>query len=237
MTNSTGGDSGRFELRGINHLALVCRDMERTVDFYSKVLGMPLVKTIELPAGMGQHFFFDCGGGDCLAFFWFPDAPDGVPGISAPAARPDQGDLTSAIGSMNHVAFDVAPEKIEEYRDRLVAAGIPCTEVANHDDSEWGISEELHEGVFVRSIYFQDPDGILLEFACWMRCSPRPTSPTHRPRRRRRPGTPTWPPSPRWPPPRPGLSGSEPGLRRVWSQSRTCPASARSPRTKPPRPS
>jgi hypothetical protein len=23
--------------------------------------------------------------------------------------------------------------------------------------------------VFVRSIYFQDPDGILLEFACWMR--------------------------------------------------------------------
>jgi hypothetical protein len=41
--------------------------------------------------------------------------------------------------------------------------------VANHDDSEWGISEELHEGVFVRSVYFQDPDGILLEFACWIR--------------------------------------------------------------------
>ena len=55
MTGNTGG----FELRGINHLALVCRDMERTVDFYTNVLGMPLVKTIELPAGMGQHFFFD----------------------------------------------------------------------------------------------------------------------------------------------------------------------------------
>ena len=164
-TPSTGG----FELRGVNHLALVCRDMERTVDFYTNVLGMPLVKTIELPAGMGQHFFFDCGGGDCLAFFWFPDAPDGVPGISAPAARPDQGELTSAVGSMNHVAFDVAPEKIEEYRDRLIAAGVPCTEVANHDDSEWGISDAMHPGVFVRSVYFQDPDGILLEFACWMR--------------------------------------------------------------------
>ena len=49
MTGSTGG----FELRGINHLALVCRDMERTVDFYTNVLGMPLVKTIELPAGHG----------------------------------------------------------------------------------------------------------------------------------------------------------------------------------------
>jgi catechol 2,3-dioxygenase-like lactoylglutathione lyase family enzyme len=35
--------------------------MGRTVDFYTNVLGMPLVKTIELPDGMGQHFFFDCG--------------------------------------------------------------------------------------------------------------------------------------------------------------------------------
>jgi hypothetical protein len=70
---------------------------------------------------------------------------------------------------MNHVAFDVAPEKIEEYRDRLIAAGVDCTEIANHDDSEFGISEEMHSGVYVRSVYFQDPDGILLEFACWLR--------------------------------------------------------------------
>ena len=158
-----------FEYRGINHLALVCRDMERTVDFYVNVLGMPLIKTIELPAGMGQHFFFDCGGGDALAFFWFPNAPEPAPGISAPAGRPDQGELTSAIGSMNHVAFNVAPEHIELYREKLHAAGVPCTEVANHDDSEWGISKDVHDGVFVRSVYFQDPDGILLEFACWTR--------------------------------------------------------------------
>lgn len=156
-----------FEFGGINHLALVCRDMQRTVEFYSGVLGMPLIKTIELPAGMGQHFFFDCGGGDCLAFFWFPDAPEPAPGVSAPVDRPDRGPLTSAVGSMNHVAFAVPPEKIDEYRDRLIAAGIDCTEIANHDDSEWGISAEVHPGVFVRSIYFQDPDGVLLEFACW----------------------------------------------------------------------
>jgi catechol 2,3-dioxygenase-like lactoylglutathione lyase family enzyme len=163
------GDSGGFELRGVHHLALVSSDMERTVDFYTRVLGMPLVKTIELPAGMGQHFFFDCGGGDCLAFFWFPDAPDGVPGISAPAARPDRGDLKSAVGSMNHVAFNVAPERFEEYRQRLVDLGVDCTEIANHDDSEFGLSKEFHPGVFVRSVYFQDPDGILLEFATWTR--------------------------------------------------------------------
>jgi hypothetical protein len=27
----------------------------------------------------------------------------------------------------------------------------------------------MHDGVFVRSVYFQDPDGILLELAAWTR--------------------------------------------------------------------
>ena len=27
----------------------------------------------------------------------------------------------------------------------------------------------MHEGVFVRSVYFFDPDGVCLEFACWTR--------------------------------------------------------------------
>ena len=30
-----------FEVRGINHLALVCRDMAATVAFYEGILGMP----------------------------------------------------------------------------------------------------------------------------------------------------------------------------------------------------
>ena len=159
----------RFELNGINHLALVCRDMAETVAFYEGVLGMPLVKTIELPVGLGQHFFFDCGGGDSLAFFWFPDAAEPQPGISGPGVRPDRGSLTSAIGSMNHVAFSVAPELMEEYRDRLRTAGVETTEIANHDDSEFGLAQEWTDDVFIRSIYFQDPDGILLEFAAWTR--------------------------------------------------------------------
>jgi catechol 2,3-dioxygenase-like lactoylglutathione lyase family enzyme len=154
---------------GVHHLALVCSDMAATVDFYQGVLGMPLVKTIDLPDGMGQHFFFDCGGGDHLAFFWFPDAADAVRGVSGPGVRPDIGTLTSSIASMNHVAFTVPPDEIENYRDRLIAAGVECSEVANHDDSEWGIADEMHDGVFVRSVYFQDPDGILLELAAWTR--------------------------------------------------------------------
>lgn len=154
-----------FEITGICHLALVCDDMARTIDFYAGVLGFPLVKTVELPVGMGQHFFFDCGGGNLLAFFWFPHGAGEAPGVAAPAARPDTGDATSAVGSMNHVAFSVPADKIDAYRQRLLDAGVACSDVVNHDDSEFGVSEDLHDGVFVRSIYFTDPDGILLELS------------------------------------------------------------------------
>ena len=36
----THRENKEFELRGVNHLALVCKDMARTVDFYCNVLGM-----------------------------------------------------------------------------------------------------------------------------------------------------------------------------------------------------
>ena len=162
-------DQERIELEGVSHLALVCSDMARTVDFYTNVLGLRLIKTVELPVGMGQHFFFDIGNGDSLAFFWFPDAPAAAPGIAAPAGRPDNGDLTSAVGSMNHLALQVSPERIEQARELLIQRGVECSEVVNHDDSEWTVSETMHPGVFVRSVYFQDPDGILLELAAWTR--------------------------------------------------------------------
>ncbi len=162
-------ENTEFKLSGINHLALVCSDMERTVDFYANVLGMPLIKTIELPGGMGQHFFFDIGNNDCLAFFWFPNAPDRAPGVAAAGGLPGVGDLASAIGSMNHVAFNVSADEIEAYRERLLAKGIECTAIMNHDDSPRQIADEMYPGVFVRSVYFFDPDGILLEFAAWTR--------------------------------------------------------------------
>ncbi|MBI3245198.1 MAG: VOC family protein [Deltaproteobacteria bacterium] len=158
-----------FELRGVNHLALVCKDMARTVDFYSKTLGMPLTKTIELPNSMGQHFFFDIGNKDSLAFFWFPDAPDAAPGIASPKNNVGQGSLATAHGSMNHVAFDVSAEKLSEYRDRLRAKGVEVTEVIHHDDTPRQVSPTVNDSTFVSSIYFFDPDGILLEFAGWTR--------------------------------------------------------------------
>ena len=158
-----------FELRGVNHLALVCKDMARTDDFYTNTLGMPMTKTIELPNGMGQHFFFDIGKGDGLAFFWFPNAPEAAPGIASPAKNVGQGSIVTAHGSMNHIAFDIPHERIEEYRDKLRAKGVEVTEVINHDDTPQQVNRTINDSTFVRSIYFFDPDGILLEFAGWTR--------------------------------------------------------------------
>lgn len=170
-----------YRVRGVNHLALVCSDMRRTVEFYRTLLGFPLIKTIELGGGKGQHFFFDVGKGDALAFFWFPGAPAATPGVAAPAMLPGRGDIVSGVGSMNHVAFDVAPEEIEDYARRLRDAGIDCIGPVNHDDSESGWSKELYDGVFMRSVYFFDPDGLALEFAAWLR-TPTASDVRHEPR-------------------------------------------------------
>jgi catechol 2,3-dioxygenase-like lactoylglutathione lyase family enzyme len=178
MSKDTG-----IRTAGINHLALVCRDMAETVDFYTRILGMPLVKTIQLPDG-GQHFFFDCGGGTKLAFFWWPEPVAAAPGIASVRKFPD--DYKSAIGSMNHVAFEVPEEKLEEYRLKLEAAGVRTGPpmVVNHDDSPMGVARENHEGVFVRSVYFTDPNGIMLEFATFTRAL-RPDDVRHEPGRAR----------------------------------------------------
>src|SRR3978361_394094 len=158
--------NSEFDLGGLNHVALVCADMAKTVDFYTNVLGMPLVKSLDLPGGMGQHFFFDAGNGDCVAFFWFATAPDGVPGISAPAAIPGIGEIVSAVGSLNHLAFHVPAEKFDEYRQRLKDKGVRVGPVRNRGDSPAQVSAPVHPGVYVRLFSFQDPDGSELEIAC-----------------------------------------------------------------------
>jgi catechol 2,3-dioxygenase-like lactoylglutathione lyase family enzyme len=156
-----------FDIRGVNHLALVCKDMARTVAFYRDVLGMPLVKTIDLPDGGGQHFFFDIGNGDTLAFFWFPGGPEAAPGVASPSSLPGRGDFRTAHASMSHIAFNVPAEKFDEYYERLKAKDVDVTPIMNHDDSPSQISQEMTDRVFVRSVYFFDPDGICLEFAAW----------------------------------------------------------------------
>jgi catechol 2,3-dioxygenase-like lactoylglutathione lyase family enzyme len=139
---------------------------------------MKLVKTLEMPGGR-QHFFLDMGNGvDAIAFFWFPEAPEGTLGESLHPTFDDQmrrigNDGITAIGTMNHIAFDVPAEKIDEYLVKLRSKGVAVSEITNHANSLEGGHKATYDpatdrgDVFVRSLYFKDPNGTLLEFASW----------------------------------------------------------------------
>ena len=155
-----------FELGGINHVALVCADMQRTVDFYSGVLGMPLIKSLDLPGGMGQHFFFDAGGGRAWRSSGSRRRPTGCPGVLTGRAAGPRRDRQRGV---DHEPSGVpcAGGELRLLPAKLKDKGVRVGPVLNHDESPMQVSRELHPGVYVRSFYFNDPDGITLEFACW----------------------------------------------------------------------
>lgn len=155
--------STRFLLDGVNHVALVSSDMRRTCDFYGGVLGLRLVKTIQLPGG-GQHFFFDTGRGSLLAFFWWPQLQPGSPGVTqvSPQRLLRTGDFRTAIGTMNHVAWNVGYERLRSYRQILFKAGVLVSPILHHTDDPAahppGFAERRDApGVYMSSIYFWGP--------------------------------------------------------------------------------
>jgi catechol 2,3-dioxygenase-like lactoylglutathione lyase family enzyme len=181
--------STEFDVRGISDLALVCTDMAETVKFYTEVLGLPVIKTQELPDG-GQHFVFGVSDVSAISYYWFPDAPtEESPGLVSSkwggldpvtGGQNRTGARMSAAGSMNHIAFEIPLEEQVEYIRRLRAAGIDVTEVSHHvfygKDQELQVlrredlppdAENVDE--FVNSIYFGGPDGVKLEFAAYTR--------------------------------------------------------------------
>src|SRR4051794_19421658 len=64
------GERPSSSARGVHHIALISNDVERTVDFYQRVLEFPLTEMFEnRDYGGSTHFFFDLGNGNALAFF------------------------------------------------------------------------------------------------------------------------------------------------------------------------
>ena len=141
-------------LRGVHHLALCTDDMRTTIDFYVDVLGMPLVHAMKVPPGLGtgpanrgnppyeqvRHYFFDMGNDSLLAFFEIPKGKE-------PAGN------RNAVGAMQHCAFVVTAERFCEVETRLKSNGI-------------GYMGPIAQLPGLLGIYFYDPNGIRLEFAC-----------------------------------------------------------------------
>ena len=129
------GERGQTPGRGIHHAALICSDVERTIEFYQSLLGFPLVELVENRDYKGStHFFFDLGNSTLLGFFDFPGL--GLkPGVES-------------IGSVQHIAISVPRDRWEQLRTKLDEAGV------TYMGPDQGI---------VESMYFKDPDGIQIE--------------------------------------------------------------------------
>jgi catechol 2,3-dioxygenase-like lactoylglutathione lyase family enzyme len=140
--------------RGWSHVGLSTLDLDKTRAFYEDVLGFPAVRCDILEFAEGgriRHIFFDAGGGQLIAFM----EPRSVPGIPV---EYDAG-INRGLGlpdAFYHFAFEVASQDaLEAKRAELIAKGVKVTPIVDH---EW-----------MRSIYFKDPNGVMLEYAWWCR--------------------------------------------------------------------
>jgi catechol 2,3-dioxygenase-like lactoylglutathione lyase family enzyme len=97
--------------RGLHHVALVCADVEETVRFYQEVLEFPLTEIFENRDYPGSnHFFFDLGHDNLIAFFDFPGL--------------DVGPYAEVLGGLHHLAISVDPEVWARLRSNLDRAGV-----------------------------------------------------------------------------------------------------------------
>lgn len=125
---------------GFHHITMVSADAGRTVSFYRDLLGVPLVKqTVNFDDPGSYHLYFGTEGGapgTLLTFFEWPGQPRGRWGV----------------GGIHHLALSVADAEAQlMWKRRLADAGV-------------GVTGPYDRGYF-RSIYFQDPDGQILEIA------------------------------------------------------------------------
>jgi catechol 2,3-dioxygenase-like lactoylglutathione lyase family enzyme len=129
-------------IKGLHHNAYRCRDSEETRKFYEEFLGLPLVHTLRIDetktgrkTGPGVlHTFYQLDDGSCLAFFEAPGMP---------FAFKEQHDFDL------HIALEVSPEHLDEMFTKGKAEGREVRGVSDHH--------------FIRSIYFRDPNGYVIE--------------------------------------------------------------------------
>jgi len=103
--------------RGVHHFALLCSDVERTIDFFQNLLEFPLVELFENRDYRGStHLFFDVGHGNYLAYFDFPGL--------------ELGEYAEVLGGLHHIAISVSREQWDRLVGKLDAAGVE-THVVN----------------------------------------------------------------------------------------------------------
>jgi glyoxalase family protein len=132
----------KIQVQGVHHITFVGSNRETTIDFYEGVLGMPLIMdqpNLDVPGE--THLYFDAGDGRLITFFVRPGKVDD--------ATPNP----EGTGNLHHLALTVSRASYTQVAQRLNERGI------------WNTGN-IDRG-FMDSIYFRDPNGQLLELACF----------------------------------------------------------------------
>ena len=128
-----------MRITGLDHLTLICSNLERTTAFYRDVLGLALVtEGVNADDPATRHFWFSSGGDDGLrlSFIEYPQMAPAVQGT----------------GGVHHLALNVdSADEVIAWRDYLHQSSVPTTETFDRDA--------------LRSIYLRDPDGQIIEIA------------------------------------------------------------------------
>lgn len=124
-------------IHGIHHLTAIARDPQANLEFYTRVLGLRLVKkTVNFDDPTAYHLYYgDATGspGSIVTFFTWPE------GVSAGR---------TGTGQVARVSFSAAPEALPFWQKRLSALGMASS-----------ATERFGEEVLA----FSDPDGITVE--------------------------------------------------------------------------
>jgi catechol 2,3-dioxygenase-like lactoylglutathione lyase family enzyme len=133
----------------LHHVAYITYDSEATADFYTNVMGMPLVNAVmddHLPSTGDRtpyfHTFFRMFDGSTLAFFESPGLPP-IPDVPTPAFK-----------NFNHIALEVPTRAdVDHWQAWLEHNGVEVRAV------DHGI---------IYSLYFSDPNDVRLEITATM---------------------------------------------------------------------
>ncbi len=126
------------EAAGVNHLAFISTDLDKTIEFYTQVIRLKMLRVRahdEDPRS--TQVFFDMGRGELLAFLRVNDMKE--------KAR-------LGLGGFHHAALTVTREQYEAAKKRLDERGIKYSTIS-------------HE--ILDTITLTDPNGITLELSVW----------------------------------------------------------------------
>lgn len=130
-----------FKYNGINHVALVTSDMDKTIRFWRDLLGMKLIAGLGKPGR--RQYFFKISENNLLSFFEWSEVE--------PIEEKDAGRAVKGPLAFDHLCLELEDKNnLWTLKDSLEAAEIWTTEVLDYG--------------FIHSFFTFDPNNIALEF-------------------------------------------------------------------------